>query len=261
MSTIFSREFLIDVAKGNVPGHSFVHKFGYNPSVGTSVEPVCSAGVYQTPTASVALEFVSSSPDDALDSTGMHELTVVGLDSTGTQQIVSTAAHATDGTIPVAISGDWLRIYRAWVSSSGAYASQTAGSHVGTITVRSSGASLTFAEIPIVNSFPIGQSLIGSYTVPLGKTAFIMSQSYTTDVSGTKTTDFLFFKRENILDVSSPYSGTLRVQNLAKGIQSAESFHHSTYESYPALTDIGFMAYASATSAVSVEFELLIVDD
>ena len=261
MAYLGSREWFFEIAKGNVAGHSFVHKFGYNPSVSTSLEPVTSAAVYPTPTSAVSLEVVSSDSADALNGAGAHEVTIEGLDATGAMQVVSTATHATDGTTAVNVTGSWLRVFRAYVSSSGSYATASGPSHVGTITIRVQSAGATYAEIPIFDSFPIGQSLIGAYTVPLGYTAYMLSQAYTTDVAGTKTTDFLFFKRENILDTTSSYSGVMRVQNLAAGIQNAKDFHHDTYETYPALTDIGFMAYASTTSKVSCEFELLLVED
>lgn len=258
----FNEDFFLEVAKGNVVGHSFVHKFGYNSSVSAStLTPVTSAGVYQTPTSAVSLEFVSSDSADALNGAGMHEVVVQGLNATGALQTQTTAAHATDGTTAVAISGTWLRVFRAYVSKSGTYATSSTASHVGTITIRVSGGGATYAQVPIVNGFPTGQSLIGAYTVPLGYTAYILSQEYSSDVSGTKTCDFMFFKRESILDTSSSYDGTMRLQKLTAGTQGTFDFDHKTYEAYPALTDIGYLAYPSATTKASVEFELLLVAD
>lgn len=261
MAYLTDRDFLIEVSKGKVPGHSIIHKFGRNSAVGTSLVPVASAAVYQTPTTAQSLEFVSSSASDALNSTGAHEITVVGLDANYDEQTVATAAHATDGTVAVAISGTWTRVYRAYVSSSGSYASATQDSHVGTITIRVSGAGSTFATIPLEGTFGLGQSLIGAYTVPSGYTAFILSTDYSSDVSGTKTVDYFFFKRDNADDVTSSYSGVMRVQNIAVGTQGAFEYEHKTNESYTGPCDLMFLAKATSTSDVSVEFELLIVDN
>ena len=262
MSRGFTRDYLIEVAKGNVTGSYLVEKFGANAALSNAIAPIASAGVYQTPTAAVSLEFVSSAAGDALNGAGMHEITVVGLDATWAEQTVVVAAHATNGTTAVALTGTWLRVYRAYVSSSGTYATMAAGSHVGTITIRVASAGATYANIPLSNSFPVGQSLIGAYTVPLGYTAYILSQTYSSDVSGTKNTTFYFFKRENADDVSASYSGIMRVQNLTVGTQGTRHIVHTANESFPAKTDIGYMGITTAgTFNASVQFELLLVAD
>lgn len=254
---LFQQEFLLEVAKGNVPGHSIVNKFGRFSSLSTSIAPITSAGVYQTPEAAVSLEFVSGSADDALDSTGMHELTVVGLDANCALQTVVTAAHATDGTIAVTISGTWLRVFRAWVSKSGAYANASTPSHLGAITIRVASAGATYAQISLDGSFGLGQTLIGAYTVPANYTCFMLNKAFSSDVSGVKTCNFYFFQRSNIDDVSSPYSGTLRVQHLHVGTQGLNAISRRSFEKFSEKTDIGFMGKASATTDASVEFELL----
>lgn len=262
MTYISQKEFMLEVAKGNVSGHSLLHKFGSNDAVSTSLVPIAEGGVYQTPTAAVSLEFVSSSASDALNSTGMHELTVVGLDASWNEQTVVTAAHATNGTTAVAISGTWLRVYRVFVSSSGAYATAATPSQIGTVTVRVVSGGATYAVLPqIVSGFGSGQSLIGAYTVPNGFTAYKVNQEFSSDISGTKTTDFFFFKRENADDVSTSYSGIMRISELSIGTQGTNQSPHLAAEIYPAKTDIGFMALASATTKASVSFELLLVAD
>lgn len=254
-----SSDFMLDVAMGRKTGMSTVNKFGRNTSIGTSLAPVAYGGIYQTPTSAVSLEFVSSSANDALNSTGMHSITVQGLDENWELQTVTTAAHATDGTTAVNITGSWLRVFRAFVASSGSYATTSADSHVGTITIRVQGAGATYATIPLEGTFGLGQTLIGVYTVPAGYTAYILSTSFSSDISGTKTCNFYFFKRENADDVTSSYSGTMRVQEAAIGTQGQHAFEHVTNEAYPEKTDMGFMAKASATTDASVEFEILLV--
>jgi len=255
-----ARDYLLEVARGNVAGHSLVHKFGANAALSNSMAPIASAMVYQTPTAAVSLEFVSSSAADALDDVGMQEITVIGLDANWDEQTVVMAAHATDGTTAVAISGTWLRVYRAYVSSSKTYASAAAGSHVGTITIRVASAGATYAEISLSNGFPMGQSLIGAYTVPAGFTAYILTQAFSSDVSGTKTTSFYFFKRPNADDVATPYSGIMRVQNLTVGTQGIGQFYHDSSEKFLEKTDIGYMGITDAgTFSASVEFEILLI--
>ena len=40
MSTQFTRDFLIEVQKGNVPGHSMVHKFGHTTGLAVAWQHV-----------------------------------------------------------------------------------------------------------------------------------------------------------------------------------------------------------------------------
>lgn len=262
MSYIGSKQFLLEVSKGNVAGHSLVHKFGRNSAVGTTIVPIADGGNYQMPTSAQSLEFVSDATEDALDDVGMHELTINGLDANGDFQEVTTAAHATDGLTAVAITGTWLRVFRAWVSKSGAYATQSTASHEGKITLRTSGGGATWLTIPeVATNFGAGQSLCGFYTVPAGKTAYILSAMLTID--SVKSVDIYFYRRSSITDTTSSYDGTMRLQNVYVGVAGGpHEIIHLSNESYPELTDLGFMGVVSSgTADVSTEFELLLVDN
>ena len=101
------------------------------------------------------------------------------------------------------MSTNLIRLYRWYVSSSGTYATQSAGSHVGDLTIRASGAGAIWSTIPNT-PFPSGQSEVGCYTIPTGYTGYLLTKNIFTDTS--KTADIFFFKRENADDVSAPYS-------------------------------------------------------
>ena len=252
------KDFYMELAAGNISGQSVEHKFGSNPAVGTSFVPVCQGGVYQTPTSAVSLEFVSDNAADALDDTGMHELTIIGLDANWAEQTVVTAAHATNGTTAVAVSGTWLRVYRAYVSKSGTYATSAAASHVGQITIRVASAGATYAVIED-NDFPRGQTEIGAYTVPLGKTAYI---SYAlVEVDANKTADVLFFQRPLANDTSSSYTGTMRVVFELGGIAGGVDYYQPKAPLGPFVgpCDLGFLAKVTATTGeVDVDFEIIL---
>ena len=255
-----SRDFFVDVARGLVTGHSTIHKFGRNSAVGTSIEPICEGGFYRMPqaTATVTLAAISTSASDTAAGTGARQLTIIYLDSTGAEQTGTISMNGTTETTDT-ITGV-LRVNRIFVSQSGSYADQGTPSQAGVITVRVSGAGATWATLTQADTnFGNSQSLIGFYTVPLRKKAYILTAHATLD-SG-KTVDLYFFKRENILETAAPYSA-FRLQNAYIGIDRTLYFGHSTYEEYPELTDIGFMAKVSTgTADVSVEFELLIIDN
>lgn len=261
---VYHPPWLSDVANTGISairgaaGISVVHKFGRNNNLGTSFAPVAMGGVYPTPTSAVSLEFISSDTNDAQDSTGMHELTVIGLDANWDEQTVVTAAHATDGLTAVAISGTWLRVYRAYVSSSGTYASASGGSHVGTITIRVASAGATYAVIDATD-FPLAQTEIGVYTVPSGKTAYVSSIHIS--VNSAQSVDLIFFRRGNANDVSSPYSGIMRIVLQFDGITGAEDMHPRTpFGPFVGPCDIGFMAKGSTGNDADVDFEIILMD-
>ena len=260
MSALRNTDFLVEVAKGKVPGHSLVHKFGHAGAIGTSLVPIALGNIYPTPSAAVSLEFISSAAADALASTGMHELTIVGLDANWEEQTVVVAAHATTGLTAVAITGTWMRMYRAYVSSSGTYATASGASHAGTITIRIAGAGATYGIIETTD-FPVGQTQIGAYTVPLGYTAFFLGAHFHN--AAAKNVDLLAFHRDNANDVTASYSGTMRVFYQAHDISSDETLApRSPLGGFTGSSDIGFMAkVASGTGSASIDFELLIVDN
>ena len=73
--------------------------------------------------------------------------------------------------------------------------------------------------------------------------------------------DIYFFKRENILETAAPYTA-MRLQNAYIGSSGELTYAHKTVDKYPELTDIGYMAaVGTGTADVSVEFELLLVDN
>ena len=253
----------LDIRRGLVSGISVVKKFGRNSAVGTSYTPVCDGGNYQTPTSAQSLEFVSSATTDALNSTGMHELTVVGLDANWNEQTTIISAHATDGQTAVPISGTWMRVFRAWVSKSGVYATQSTASHVGTITIRTSGGGATWCTIPLDTSFPLGQSFIGAYTIPTGYTGYI----FLTDISVEtgKTVSVVFFQRDNADDVTSSYNGTMRAQSIITGLGGGSPFNRTGATIPFKVTgpaDIGFLSAVTTGAAdVAVEFEIFLVNE
>ena len=251
MSYLPNRNYFYEVSTGRITGKSTVHKFGY-ASVGTTLQPVCSSGVYQVPTTLQGLEIVSSSANDTNGGSGAQTVYVEGI---GTGWAVVSETVTMNGLTAVALANQYFRIYRWYVVSSGTYASATAGSHVGTLTIRAAGAGATWSTLPI-SPFPVGQSLIAAYTVPTGKTARLLNSYLTVDTA--KTVDALFFYRPSADDVSTPYNA-MRLQHYYVGLTGATTFHHDTAEGYTGPCDIGWMAKVSTgTADVSAEFEFIL---
>lgn len=260
MTYISNKEYLIEVSRGNVSGASIVQKFGSNEGVSTSWEVVSSNGLYEMPTTAQSLEFVSSSAADALNGVGAHELTIIGLNASWEEQTVVMATHATDGTTAVAITGTWTRVYRAYVSSSGTYATATSGSHVGTIDIQGSGGGTVYAQIGLISTFPAGQTAISAYTIPSGKTGYFLGKTISPEAN--KPTSVNLFIRENADDVTTSF-GAMRIIELVYGLEAP--FVHSSVAplaKLPAKTDLGFLAkVATGTGQISIDFEILLIDN
>lgn len=256
MTSLDKIEFASRLTAAEHQGWSVIHKFGRYDSVPTTFTPISGSGFYRVPTSATALEFVSASANDSSAGSGAQEITVIGLDANWDEV---TQTLETNGTTPVALTTDLIRLYRWYVSRSGTYATQSSGSHAGDLTIRESGAGPTWFLISAAG-FPRGQSQIAAYTVPNGKRAFV--SSFIVGVDSNKTASIIFFKRENADDVTTPYSGAMRAQVELDGVTGNFAIMPMTpFGPFPAKTDIGFMGAASTgTAAISVDFEILLQD-
>jgi hypothetical protein len=248
-------DFYTEVEKGNVPGHSIVHKFGHG-NVGTTVAPLCVSGVYQTPTSAVSLEFVSDDPADTALGLGAREIQFKGLDENW-DEVIQTID--TNGTTAVLLPTDLLRLYSWEVIGSGTYASSVAGSHVGSLEVRVAGAGATWSLIENA-IFPAGRSEIGAYTVPNGFRAYIIQQEIHGDSA--KSVDVILFKRPDADTVVAPFSAMTTLSHYVgvKGINQTD--FKAPVDDMPARTDLGYMGIVSAQTAdISVHFSILLIKD
>jgi len=257
MSRSFSSDFLIEVAKGNIAGHSLVQKFGMNYGLGTTFVPISVGGLYNTPQVAGAttLRVKAGNTNDTAAGTGAREVTFQGLDETGA---LVTEAVATAGTsASTATSATFIRLFRVYVSSTGTYATSTTGSHAAAIVIENGAGGTDWATINFTG-FPHSQSEIAAYSVPLGKTAYVLDYRIYSDA--TKSFDFMFFKRESILDTAAPYEA-MRVQFEGTGITAPLNVTFPDPLKFDALTDIGYMAKATTGTADIVgEFNILLVD-
>lgn len=251
-------DFGVDIAKGEVPGHSVIQKFGRNSAVSSTFVPICSSGFYRTPTSNTALEVVSTSTNDDIAGTGARTIYYEGLQNSGGNLVVVSDVVELDGTTAVALPDQLIRLYRWYVASSGTYASQSAGSHAGTLTIRESGGGNTWSTI-VPNGFPVSQSQIGAYTVPTGYMAYVSKITYS--VESDKEAEILMFQREGVLNTSAPYNAMRLVTeiNSAKGTSSV---YYDTPLKFEEETDFGFLGkLKSNTGPMTVDFEIKLVQN
>lgn len=258
---VVTTDFLLEVKKGNIPGHRIVDKFGSSLNITNGGFTVISHGdVYQTPIEAQQIEFISDSAGDALNGVGMHELTIEGIDANWALQKVITPAHATDGTLAVSVAGTWLRVFRAYVSKSGTYASLTAPSHLGNINIQNSGGGVLWASI-INTDIPHGQTQIAAYTVPAGEVAYLGETNVSTEVL--KAVNVFGFRRGSSNDVTAPFEGTMRSFTEIVGVEGGQSYGSKTWKGpFDQYTDLGYLGKSTGagTNSASVDFEILLID-
>lgn len=256
-----SANYWLDEALGRWSNYSRTHKFGKSASVGTTFVPVCAGETYWTPTAATTLRAVSTDADDTSAGAGARTIVVQGLDANWALQTATITMAGTSDSSDT--SESFIRVFRAWVATSGTYATASAASHQGEITIKTT-AGTTVAKILTVdglttNGFGTGQTQIAAYTVPAGKKAILWSIDAWVD--STKTNDLVFFKRENADDVTSPYDSMRVVSEYVGIVSDVHENPGQAIDVFPAKTDIGIMARVSATtSTITANFSFTLAD-
>lgn len=247
-------ELHFEAARGKLAKHEKFHLFGYNPAVSTTVPEVISySASYRTPAPANAttLQVVSSSANDTAAGTGARQVTLRGRAADGS---VTEEDVETNGLTPVTTENAFWRLTEAFVSESGTYASESAGSHAGQITV--SDGTNTWAIINSTALFPSSTSAIGAYTVPIGYDAIIESISIHAD--NNKPMTVMMFKRENN-SFTAPFDAMKLIERW-DGISGANQQTYKGGLLLPAKADFGFLAKSSGQEgSISVDAEVTLI--
>jgi len=245
----------LDVVRGLAPGCTGFFRFGRNTSIGLTYAPVTRSGFYRTPQASAATALrikAGGNANDTANGSGARSITLVGLNSSGdviSETIATAGASASEATTQT-----FMRLTQAFVASSGTYASQSAGSQAGAITIENAAGTADWALIAD-GTLGKGQAEIAVHTTPRTKSAVIMNLTVSSDSD--KKANIVLFKRENILQTAAPYSPMLMVLELPQSsglidLQFNPPLH------FPPLTDFGFLAsVSSSTVDVAIGMDIM----
>lgn len=259
MTNIRTTDPNLDVSKNLVDGHAVIHQSGHNRAVTTTFSSVSEGGIFQTPQVSGATPLRIKAGGNAQDGpggTGAIELTLQGLDATGAEISETLLTAGAAASLPTSLS--FFRLARAFVSKSGTYASMGIGSHVGEIVIEDSAGTADWAVISAIDTAR-GQTTIGSFTIPLGKTGFIESVSI--NVNTIKTANLMLLARQNVLETVAPFSASLLRQEVT-GLTGSEVLNRVNPARIPELTDICFLAKVEiGMGDVSVDFDLTLVNN
>lgn len=220
--------FDLQVARGQVDGHSTVNIYGYQPSVGTTSIPIWENATAYTYPVSATVMYLSGSNGDTA------KITIVGLDASYApiSEVVTL-----NGTTPVATTKQFLRINSMFVSVG------SATNPAGAVYLKNSGGTVTYAQI----NAGIGRTQAAIYTVPAGYTYFLQRVNIYTSLNGN---DYVTYQNKTI----SP-AGVVQVTQqapFAMGYEALRIMPRPILEK----TDIQLMAkIQTGTGAVAIAQE------
>ena len=240
-------DFYLAVAKGDFTGYTKVSKFGRNPNVKSADYETIWDGsnFYPWPTAAETLNVVSSDANDTSAGTGARTVEIEGLNSNWN---VLTETVSMNGTTNVTTTNSFLRVYRARVVTAG-----STETNAGTITMTNTTSSNVIAQISVDNS-GFGQTLMACYTIPAGKTGYLISLDFSSSKDNEHT--FRLLTRDNT--VTDAAWNTKEFANARGGFNQ---FRKYAINGFTEKTDLDFQAIASAASAASGGFELILIDN
>lgn len=254
VNSYFDALFQPEVAGRQVS--TVVHKFGRNSAVGTGFAPVSMGAIYRTPQVGSAtrVRVKAGNAADTAAGAGARKIFIQGLTTDGSEvsEELTTAGESAGANSYYS----YIRIYRAYVSESGTYATQSAGSHTADIVIENSAGTEDWLTISSTG-FPRAQSQIACYSIPLGYEAYIGHQDIYVDSN--KTADVVIFQRRNILDTAAPYAAMRTVDEYTGIVGEANSStRYVPIGPFPELTDIGYMAKAATSANISISFDIFL---
>jgi len=226
------------IARGEVDGFSHLHRSGYNPQIDSNTDPETiwtGGGLYPWSEFNTPRTLYVQSTS-ALES---GTVTVYGLDSNFNQtqevfEIVGTATHVSSLT--------FSRVNGAFFTSP--------NSNLGDITVRvGSSTGVVVSDIPI----GFGVSLSTAYTVPFGKTAFIVSGNFTVQKGEGAQVQFL----------ARYFGDNFKIAHIAEAFQNTYRYDFNVPVMLPAKSDLDVLVYQVVTNGtrVTANYDLILVDD
>ncbi len=243
-----------DIARGLAQGCVAHHVYGRHVDISSSPTPVTRSGYYRTPQANAPVHLRIKSGGNANDTaagTGGRAVTFIGIDASGnliTETVATAGASASAAT-----TQHFIRLRDAYVSASGSYATQTAGSHASTINLEDTAGNLwaTIAD----GTLGRGNMEQAVFTTPRDRAALVTNIFLSSNAD--KKANIVFYQRSGILQTAAPYDVMQLINEFpdSAGLRDLK-FDPPLY--FPPLTDFGFLASVSASTVdVSVAFDVI----
>lgn len=221
-------DFNLQVARGQIQGHSTLNIYGYQTAIGTSFIPVWeNATAYTYPVAATQMHLAGSNGDTA-------SIVIQGLDAN--YNMISETA-VLNGTTAVTTVKSYLRINSLRVSVG------SATNPAGVVTLKDLTDTIIYAQI----NAGVGRSQAAIYTVPAGYTFYLSRIDINTSLNGS---NFATYQNKTV-DVNG-------VVQLTQQAPFAINYHTQRVMPRPFLekTDIQLQCKVnSTTGAVSISQE------
>lgn len=239
---------MVAISAGRIPGVTRKDKFGFDPSIDTSFEPIWGHSASKTfRTTETTMTISSDSSDDAAGEIGARTVVIEGVDQ-DYNFIVETAIL--NGLNGVNIGTNLMIVERIYADQSGSNKT-----NVGKICV---GTGIITDGIPAVVEACIladeGQTTIGWLVVPLGYTYYLLDILFSSARSATANTDF----RIRYI----PFGGSWRTIDQHATFQNIVPETRIMPQEFDEKSIIVFEAKGSTSGApVSVRAEFLKIED
>jgi len=256
MSRRFERDYMLEIARGNISGMSHINKFGRNSDVDTadSEDIWDGGGEWVAPTQARIHDIVSDSTSDDGNPAGVgaRTLRVYGLKDWGIAEVNEDIVM--NGTTNVTTSNSYVIIHRMHVLTKGA-----TESNVGTITATAQTDGTITAQIQP----EVGQTQMAIYGVPSTQTAymtrFYKSFNKSAGITGSVDITVLFNPEPDVELINFLVKHT---QGLESAGTSSRAHQFCPYKKFPGPGIIKLEADASANNSdISGGFDLIIVDN
>jgi hypothetical protein len=236
----------IQLAKGLLYRYKPEFKFGFNPVVGTSEESIWDqGGLYVYPAAAITMTVSSSSTNDAAAGTGARTVAIAGLDA-NYREIGETVTL--NGQTAVNTVNQYLRVFRARVTTAGSGETNAGNIHIGTGTVTAGVPATTYARVSAAEA----QTLMAIYTVPAGYTAYIQQGTIST---GTEKANQYVTARLKV----RPFGEVFQTKALVTLANEFIPFDFGVALAIPEKSDIEARAISSSQeNAVAITFTLIL---
>lgn len=168
--------FELQLARGQIPGHSVIHVFGHNPDVDNDVEatvwPIPGV-ILGHPASPTIMKISSSSASDTAAGTGARTVHVLGINGTGgyAEEIVTLNGQTAVDTV-----NTYDAIERMTVLTVGSGGVNAGTIYAGTGTVTSGVPAVPYSAIGVGDNL----SLVGHWTCPTGFTGYLVAGKLTT---------------------------------------------------------------------------------
>lgn len=169
-------EFNLQVARGQIAGHSTLNIYGYQPAIGTTSIPVWeNATAYTYPVSAITMYLSGTNGDTA-------QILVSGLDS---YYLPISEVVTLNGATPVATVKQYLRINNMSVTVG------SATNPAGIVYLKNQAGTVTYAQI----NAGIGRTQMAIYTVPAGYTFYLQRVAIYTSLNGN---DYVTYQNKTI---------------------------------------------------------------